>query len=302
MTYLQLAAHLFLLLFWTRFWVRPAQEFYFNPFLSGTTRFIDSVIGFLRPALMLPERLTALVLLALFWTFQALFFARFGSGWQLMIGQILFAPPEGAALTWGTQAAFSGLATAWFLLQAWTLYFFVRLISPTSTSRATRAQEAFTFFMSPFSRLTLPLQAAVLLALHFAFVYALGRTGLVAYTVFGEEEVTAMTGLFADAHTPASLLRTGWLALDAFACGLETLVYTLLFFIFGGFAALLLGKKLPARICQESIDVLMGDFSRKTMPGGGLDFRPMIFFIVANLISTHVHLMLHKLIVMPLSP
>ena len=298
MTYLQLTAHVFLLLFWMRLWCRPAQEFYFNPFLSGTARFIDGIIGFLRPALMLPERLTALALLVFFWAFQAMFFARFGEAWELALGLFHFAPPE-ETLPWKMQFAYSGITTAWFLLQAWTLYFLARLIS--APNRANRAQEAFTAFMNPFSRLPLPLQPFVLLALHFALMHALLRTGAVPHTIdFAQEQITAIPELFAGGRLLTCLLRTGLLALDSFACGFETLVNTLMLFIFGGLIAMLFGMKLPALICQESIDVLMGRFARKPKPGGGFDFSPLIFFIVANIISAQLHLILNKLILLPL--
>ena len=63
MDYLIYVFNLLLLLFWIRLWSAPAKEFYFNPFLSGTVKFTDSVLAFLRPVLNMPEQAAALVVM-----------------------------------------------------------------------------------------------------------------------------------------------------------------------------------------------------------------------------------------------
>jgi len=299
MTYLRLAAHLFLLLLWTRLWVKPEREFYFNPFLSGATRLMDSVVGFLRPALMLPDRLTALVLLLLFWVFQTIFFAQFGGTWNLSLGLIHFTPPS-ESLAWGMQFAYSGLHSAHVLLQMWTLYFFVRLITPPN--RTTRAQEAFTFFMNPFSRLPLLAQPVVLLALHFALLVVVIRIGAIPFAVedIVRKEAKAIPELFTGGHILVQVLKTGWLTMLSFTNGLQTLIWTLIFFLLGGMAMMLFGANLPTIICRESVDVLLGRFARNPTSVGGFDFTPMFFVIVVSLLSGQLQATLYSLILMPM--
>ena len=297
MIYLQLAAHLFLLLFWTRCWVKPEHSFYFNPFLSGTARLVDTVLGFLRPALRLPDRLAAVMVLALLWAFQVMFFARFGKPWQLTLGLVQFTPPT-ESFAWGLQFAYSGLYTAEFLIQAWTVYFFSRLIA--APNRTTRAQEAFAFFTAPFSRLPLPLQPLLLLALHAALVFAvIGAGALPHFLDIAQDEGKAIPPEIFAGGSGWAQTKILWLALMSFASGLQTLMYTLIFFLFGGLAAVLFGAKTPALICRESADVLLGRFARNPATiGGGFDFTPVLFIIAVSLINGQLQMLLGHLILM----
>ena len=300
MTYLQLAAHLFLLVFWMRLWVKPEQSFSFNPFLSGTFRLGDKVVAFLRPALGFPDRSAAFVLLAFFWIFQAMFFIRFGKIWYLSLGMVQFIAPPKESLTWGMQFAYSGIHSAQFLIQVWTVYFFTRLIAPPN--RPARAQEAFTFFMRPFSRLPLLLQPFVLLALHVALAYAVVRIGALSHIGLPrQDEVKFVSGLFTDGHVLAQLARIGMVAMMSFASGFETLIYAIIFFILGGLAMTLVGVQTLSLIFRESVDVLMGRFARNpTVTGGGFDFTPILFIFVVSFINGNMQVLLSKLLLMPL--
>lgn len=294
MTYLQLAAHLFMLVFWMRVWVNPAQSFTFNPFLAGVARFGDRVVAFLYPALRLSGRPAAVALLVFFWVFQAMFFVRFGKAWQMTFGLFQFSLP-GETLAWGMTFAHSGLYSAQFLIQAWTLYFFTRLIaSPNSPGRA---QEVFTFFMAPFSRLPLLLQLFVLVALHAALVVAVIHAGALPSVLdlarTGDKPV--ITGMFSGGAFWV-YVKIGSLAMMSFVSGLQTLMYTLIFFLFGGLAAVLFGMRLPSLICRESVDVLLGRFSRSPAAAGGLDFTPVFFIIVVSLITSYFQSSLFQLI------
>ena len=301
MTYLKLIAHLFLLLFWTRLWVKSKQAFYFNPFLSGGARLTNAIVGFLRPALRLPDRPAALALLLFFWVFQALFFVKFGKPAKVSFGLVSFAP-DGDPVAWGMQFAYSGLWSAQFLLHVWSLYFFARLIA--SANRATRAQEAFTFFTSPFSRLPLLVQPVVLLALHAALVVTVIRTGATPFAVEDilRGDAVAVPELFTSGPALTRLVKIGWLAVMSFTNGIQALFLTLMFFLMSGIIMMLSGAKLPTAICRESADVLMGRFARKSTPGGGLDFSPVLFVLGVSLLSGHLQATLCKLILMPLPP
>ena len=300
MPYLLLTAHLFLLLFWTRLWVKPAQEFYFNPFVSGPVRFIDSIIGFLRPALMLPDRLTALVLLLLFWAFQTIFFARFGGAPDMTFGEIILKTPIDEPLSWGMQFAHSGFRTAQFLLQLWTVYFFVRLIAAPNCE--SRAQEVFTFITNPFSRMHLLLQPFVLLPLHLALAYAVIRTGAFATVDISlNADTKTVQELFKDGPIWMQAARTGLLALISFTSALGSLLFTLVFFLFGGLITMLFRAQLPSMICRESTDLLMGRFARNsTAATTGLDLTPLFFIIVLNILAHHLQSVLSRLLLLQL--
>jgi len=299
MTYLQLTAHLFLLVFWMRLWVKPRESFSFNPFLSGPGRLGDTVVAFLRPALGLSDRAAPLVLLAFLWVFQAMFFARFGKAWHLSFGMVQFMPPQ-ETLAWGIQFAYSALHSAQFLVQAWTVYFFTRLLAPPNCS--TRAQEAFAFFMNPFSRLPLLVQPLVLLALHLALAFAVIRMGALSHVGLPKQDATLfVSGAFTSGHVLRQSVATGCVAAMSFANGLETLIYSIIFFILGGLVMVLAGAQTLSVIFRESVDALMGRFARNpAATGGGLDFTPILFIFVVSFINGNVQVLLSRLLLMPL--
>jgi len=300
MLYLQLIVNLFLLLFWVRFWVRPENEFYFNPFLSGTTRFVDGILQFLRPVLRLPDQLAALLLLTFFCVFKTIFFMRFGEGVTLSFGTLFsFTPnPEHASLAF--QSLYGALQFGFFLVRLWTLSFLVRLIArPT---RLTRAAEAFAFFTRPFSLLPFIVQPFALLILHFfitALTVSLGCIPNVLSTIMPGAQPPA-ADLFLTGHPVAVLMKIGWLSLMSYGDGLMWMNNALLLSILGNFMAMLFGLKTVMLICTESVEVILGRFSRASSATRGIDFTPMIFFFVVNFAYGILQAGLYKLVTSPL--
>jgi hypothetical protein len=299
MVYLQLIVNLFLLLFWVRFWVRPANEFYFNPFLSGTTRFVDSIVQFLRPVIMLPDQLAALALLSFFCVFKTIFFMRFGGGVTLSYGTIFSFTPDLQHASFSYQLLYGGLQFGLFIVRLWTLYFIVRILArPT---RLTRAAEAFAFFARPFSLIPFLLQPFVLIALHFcitALIISLGFIPSVLSALISNAQAPA-TDIFLTGHPLAVLLKLGWLSLMSYGDGLMWMNNALLLFILGNFLSMIFGFKTVMLICTESVDVLLGRFSRRQTATSGIDFTPMIFFFIVNFIYGIIQTGLYKLITAP---
>lgn len=299
MLYLQLIVNLFLLLFWVRFWVKPANEFYFNPFLSGTTRFVDSILQFLRPVLMLPDQLAALVLLSFFCVFKTIFFMRFGGGVSLSFGTIFSFTPDPQQATLGFQILHGALHFALFIVRLWTLYLIIRLLA--KPTRLTRAAEALAFFARPFSLLPFIAQPVVLLGLHFcltALIISIGFTPSVLSTLIPDAQAPA-ADIFLSGHLIAVLLKIGWLSLMSCADGLMWINNALLLSIVGSFFSMLFGLKTVMLICAESVDVLLGRFSRRQTATSGIDFTPMIFFFIVNFAYGIIQTGLYKLITSP---
>lgn len=293
---LQVIFNVLLLLFWVRLWSAPANEFYFNPFLSGTVRLTDSVLSFLRPVLRLPEQASALLTLLFIGAFKTLLLGRMGGSWSLTVGAVFHfsLPPSGDL--WGPHFLYSALDAALFFARFWTVYFLVLAISPQQ--RASRAFEAFAYFARPFSRIPFLAQPVVLLAIHGALAFVLCRTGVLTEAMAGQqagvEQASAspfLTGPFF-----MQLLKTGWLGVLSMADGLALLTQALFILILGNFAAAILQIGSLTIICHETVEMLLGRFARNPVTGMGLDFTPLIFFFVANLTYEGVRAGLFNLI------
>ena len=296
MDYLSYAFNLIMLLFWIRLWSAPESEFYFNPFLSGTVKLTDSVLAFLRPALNLPEKAAALLILLFLGVFKALFIARLSGSWTLSFGTaFLFAPPTAGDALW-PHFLYSALNVATFLIRLWSVYLFVILIAPQQ--HASRASEAFAFFARPFSRLPLLAQPAVLLVLHLVLAFTVSRTGVLSTVAqIGQEAKADAVSPFLTGPLFVQLLKTGWLAALSFADGLALLTRALFILIIGNFGASLLQARGAMIICHEGVELLLGRFARnRAVTGMGFDFTPLIFFFVVDMMYNSIRLGLFNLI------
>lgn len=290
-----------ILLFWVRVWSTPANEFYFNPFLSATVRLTDSVLTFLRPVLRLPEQAAACAVLLVFGAFKTLLLGRLGASWSLTIGSVFqFAPPAAGDL-WAPHFLYSALDAVLFFARLWTVYFLVQALS--GQQRVSRASEAFAYFARPFSRLPFLAQPVVLLLLHGFLAVALSRTGVLTETLPGPapEAGKAAASPFLTGPLFVQLLKTVWLAVLSAADGLALLTRALFILILGNFAAAIFQLGGLMVICHETVEMLLGRFARnRTLTGAGLDFTPLIFFFVANITYNGVRSGLYSLIHTPL--
>jgi hypothetical protein len=300
MIYLQLIAHLILVLLWVRFWVKPANEFYFNPFLSGTTRLMDAILNFMRPVLMLPDQVATLVMLAFFCVFKTLFFLRFGNGVILSFGTIFAFVPDPERDSFSLQILYGVLQFGFFLVRLWTLAFFVRLIAPPK--RLTRAREAFDFFTRPFSLLPTPVQPIILLGLHFCFTITILNLGFIPSTLPGlvQEPQANVADLFLTGQPHLLLLKAGWLSLMSFGEGLIWVNNALILCLAGSFLSLMFGWKTIMVISTEGIEVFLGRFARRQTATSGIDFTPIIFYFIVYILYSMIQMGLYNLIASPL--
>jgi hypothetical protein len=302
MDYLLYVFHIAMLLFWIRLWSAPSKEFYFNPFLSGTTRLTDSVLAFLRPVLALPEQAAALAVLLFVLLFKTVMFWRLGGEWDLRVGMVFsFAPhPHGDGFAPVLLA--SVLQAALFFVRLWTVFLLVRLITPAG--RATRATEAFDFFARPFSKLPLIAQPVVLLALHLLLAIAITQTSAVTVEPLLAKAVgttlPAASDLFTADPVFVRVLRIGWLAVLSFADGLMVLTRGLIILIIGNLGAALFRSHGAMVVCSEGVELLLGRFAKRGATGAGFDFTPLIFFFVTDLLYKSICGALFKLIHLPL--
>lgn len=296
----QIIFNLLILLFWVRLWSTPANEFYFNPFLSGTVRLTDSVLAFVRPVLRLPEPVAALLALLFIGAFKTLFLGRMGGAWTLTVGSVFHFSPASSGDLWGPHFLYSALDAALFLARFWTVYFLVVAIS--TQQRASRAQEAFAYFARPFSRLPFLAQPVVLLVLHGALAFALCRSGVLTEAMAGQtaEVEKAAASPFLTGPLLVQLLKTGWLGVLSMADGLALLTQALFILILGNFAAAIFQIASVTIICHEAVEMLLGRFARnRAATGFGLDFTPLIFFFVVSMTYDGVRAGLFNLIHSP---
>lgn len=290
------ALHIAALIFWVRLWSTPAREFYFNPFLSGTIRLTDNIFAFLRPVLFMPERAAALLLLLFVLVFKTIFVWRFGGEWLIRIGHsFMFAPPP-AKNHAVSLFLFSTLQTVVFILRLWTVYLLVRLITPPA--RTSRAGEALAFFVRPFSYLPFLLQPIVLLALHGVLAVILVHVCVLKPVMI--QSAQGPINPFLTGPLFAQALKMGWLAVLSFCDGLMFLTRGLFVLIIASFGAALLQARGAVIICSEGVELLLGRFARRGGTGMGLDFTPLIFFFVVDLLYSSIGQVLIQLIHLPL--
>ena len=274
---------LLLLLFWVRLWSLPDKELYFNPLLSAPTRLTDRVLDFLRPALPLPGRLTALLLLAFLLAFRAvaLTYFRAEETWSLTIGTIYNFAPR----TSGVHGAliFSALHFLFFIARYWGVYVLIQILTPAL--RRDRAAEAFHFAALPLALLQRWAQILLLLVVHGVLVYEL--------TLVGAGTVQALPGIAAHPLAPPvaaaasdRLLYLGCLSLLSVA-DLLMMAWQLMFaLLVGSFAAALLQNAALNAICNEGVATMLG--TRKRLIVGFLDLTPLLYmagaYILYNLV------------------
>lgn len=267
-----------LFLFWIRLWADPQREFYFNPFLSGPIRMVDTVVG----ALGLPPKLTCLFILTFGLTFRAALAFRFSHNWQISLGSVFFFQP--VARQFPHLLLFSVLDFMFFIVRLWSAYVVIRLITPPS--RRDRATEAFHFAVRPFSRL-LPLPRLAVLALaHLLLVLELTQNAKQiphpGAAALGGNLPSIPHAAIPDAL--AKLLSHGWMAAASFADGLNAMRAALVAVVIGGFLAAILQNQVLRQICFEAMNVILGRFARAPFAAGMIDFTPLIFFFALQIL------------------
>jgi hypothetical protein len=224
---------------------------------------------------------------------------RFGGGITLSYGTIFSFAPDLQHASFGFQLLYGGLQFGLFVVRLWTLYFIVRILQrPT---RLTRAAEAFSFFARPFSLIPFLIQPFALIALHFCLtvvVISIGFTPTALPALMPIAQAPT-TDIFLSGHPVAVMLKLGWLSMMSFGDGLMWMNNALLLFILGNFISMIFGLKTVMLICTESVDVLLGRFSRRQTATSGIDFTPMIFFFIVNFIYGIIQTGLFKLIMSP---
>ncbi len=300
LTFLNTLTNLMLLLAWVRLWTRPSREFYFNPFLSGTSRLCDSVLDPLRAALRLPEAPIALLVMLMLFALRTLIISHLGGTWICQLSPLfIFMAPENNG-SWTPIFTFSALHAIAALLRFWGVYLIVRLI--TTNYRANRAFEAFSYFTRPFSLLPLPLQPLLLLIGHLALVTTLLHLNLPHSSAIGSSELTQhLISPIASSSTLAQIVKTLWLSVLSMSGSLATLTSALFILIIGNLITSILGIQNLMLICHEGAEMLMGRFARSVSPATtGLNFAPLFFFLGINLLHHTIVSMLHQLISSPL--
>jgi len=284
MNTMMLATNVLLLVLWIRCQPKGAEDFHFNPCISGPTRWVDGLLDFLRPVFPVPLGGIAAILFVVTVVLRAALCRYFSWNPAIAVGTFFtFEPPS-----WSIEnlVAYSLLDAGFFLARFWAMMLVVRMLVAAGASRG-RVLDALCFAARPFARVSLPVHAFSVMLAHLALVGCLyTSTASVPPEVIGRDGapfvVVLQTG-----ELPVKVLRMAWLAAVSVSDGVGFLRGALMFALFGSLVGMILRRAALAVICSEMVQTLMGRFARGTnsMPGGmGIDLTPLIFFFVLNLV------------------
>jgi hypothetical protein len=280
-----------LLLFWIRLWADPRREFYFNPFLSGPVKFVDSVVG----ALGLPVRLTCILIIGFGLIFKTAVAFRYSYPWELSLGSVFFFTPTTSVFS--QLLTFSVLDFLLFVVRLWTTYLLIGLITPAA--RHNRATEAFHFAARPFSLMAPLARFALLVAAHVLIVFELTQSAtyrtLEVASVRGGLPQMPPTGL---PEVVVSFLRLGWMAAASFADGLNAMRSAVMVLVISSLLAMIMRNNLLRQISHEALNVVMGRFARSSFSAGVVDLGPLVFFFALQIIYSVVSSLLLSLTTM----
>lgn len=300
MSYVILIFNILALFFWVRLWSATEKEFYFNPFLSGTIKLTDSVLGFFRPVLYLPSQMAALVVMLFIVLFKSVLLFRFGGGMEIKIGGSFFFTPlmDGKAL--GPLLLFNLIHTLLFIARLWALGLLLFLITPAF--RVSRGTESLEFLTRPFSTIPVWLQPLVLIVVHGILTFALLKSSNLALAPnpLLPQPQGAGGSPFTMGPVPLQVIKHVWLAALSIADGLLYITRALFAFLIGNLLAALSRSYSLADLCSEGVELLLGRFARRGTPVLGLDFTPLIFFFVVDLLYHSLCQFIYNMIHSPL--
>lgn len=267
-----LVTDLLLLMFWVRLWSQPDKDLYFNPFLSAPTRLTDRVLDFLRPALPIPGRLTALLLLAFFLVFRAVTLQHFlvDEPWVLTLGtHVHFLPREPGA---SGAMTFSVLHFLFFVARYWGVYLLIQFLTPIP--RRDRSSQAFAFAALPLPLLRRWMQLLLLLAVHGLLVLELSRVGFIPPTAPDAPPHAIEAAVLPSG--PVSLRNLVCLCLLSVADAL-TMAWQLMFaLLVSSFVAAMLQNAALLAISNEGVSTMLGG-GRRRLIVGFLDLTPLLY-------------------------
>lgn len=284
-------------LFMIRLLTKPERSFSFNPFVTAVSSATDNVLAFIRSFFGLPERGGAVMAILLCFAVKTLFLHKMGSSAGLTVGSLFtFAPSREAAGGFAASVGTGLAGTLLFVFRVWTVFLFARLLRPPGDD--TRAMDAFAYFCRPLSRLRAGSAWLTLAGIEFLFLILLTQgCRLTSLTPAGKTGVA----LFGSTPVWVSLLKTGWLTALALADGIYFLNQTLFALVVGSLLFSLTGWMTGLSFVNEWIDLVLGRFRVARQVGGMLDFRPVVFFLLANLVYALLSGILSQMILMPLS-
>lgn len=283
------------LLVWIRLWSRPANEFTFNPFLSGTVRFTDRILAPFAAVTRAPVPAAALALVVLL-GLKCVMAVRFRLLVPVMALPFTFEPPavDVASRALGRPFLFVLASTAAGLVGLWGAYGIMAALA-SRVRKPGRAQEAFAYYARPFSLLpgwAMPLAlllCGALVAAALAAVGAgpklfealpqaiqqmsahLGGTEPFPFPVPRPEVLTSGTPL---ARAGADLVMGVVLA----AAGFSFLTNGILFLVIGSFLGSLFRNPQWADLMREFLAAIEGRFARRLMTGA-FDWSPLVLFV-----------------------
>jgi hypothetical protein len=271
-----------IILLFVRLCAPPDRETFFNPFVVFTTSRIDRATALLKPMLALPEKAVLVLLLIFVFLFKSLLISRIGLQPGVDFGEAFRCLPPAAGMRQHAPLLFfSLLETVSFTLKFWCFHFFAGLIA--APSGFTRASQALNYYARPFSAMPLLFRPFFLIGCHMVLAFIAVNAGVLATNALQPGAAFTDTAAIAASPFPVSVIKTASLGALAFFEGISVMISALFAFIIGSLLAALLQKPGMMTLCREGSDLVLGRFSRGRATQAGLDFTPLIFFIVANL-------------------
>ncbi len=271
-----------IILLFVRLYAQPDRESFFNPFVTFTTSRTDRLIARLSPLLALPEKAVLVLLLLFVFLFKSMLISRIGQLPGVDFGEAFRCLPPAAGLRQHAPLLFFNLLeTLSFTLKFWCFHFFTTLIaSPTGF---TRASQALNYYARPFSEMPLLFRPFFLIGCHMVLAFIAVNTGVLTTNSLQPGGAFTATAAIVSSPFPVSMIKTASLGTLAFFEGISVMISALFAFIIGSLLAALLQKPGIMTVCREGTDLVLGRFARGRAVQTGLDFTPLIFFVVANL-------------------
>ncbi len=278
-----------------RLFAKTDRESFFNPYVAFVGSRLNRLGDLLRPFLALPESAVFALLTLLVFLFKSAVTVRLSLQPAVAFGETFRCVPS--TPTQLNLLIFNLLETLSFILKFWGFHFLVSLIArPGGT---TRMEQALEHFARPFSKVPYVFRPILLTGLHVILAFtALNLGSLTSNSLQPGSSFTA-TDVISSAALPVAMIKTAALGVLAFCESLSVMISALFAFIIGSLIATFMRKPEVMMFCREGSDLILGRFSRGGTMQAGLDFTPLIFFIVANLMYNTANVVIFTFINQP---
>ena len=294
MNFLSTITNLIMIILFVRLCAQPDRETFFNPFVSASNSKVNRITDILSPLLALPERAIIVLLLLFVFLFKSLLVARLGQQVGVSFGEAFKCVPPPNAAVKPYLLVFSFLESISFLLKFWSFHFLTTLIA--TPLRSSRTSQALNYYTQPYSKLPFIFKPFFLVGAHIILAFIATNLGVLTTNALQPNQEASLTTAIITSSFPINIIKTAALGVLAFVQGISVMISALFACIIGSLLATFMRRPAVMLFCREGTDLILGRFANNRAVQTGLDFTPLIFFIVANLIYNAVNVFIFTFI------